>query len=47
MRIQKTPSYYSFSHQKFWIVDNTTVHLSSGECQPIPATFFPQARVPI
>lgn len=29
--IQKTPSYYEFSHQKFWIVDGKEVHLSTGE----------------
>jgi phosphatidylserine/phosphatidylglycerophosphate/cardiolipin synthase-like enzyme len=38
--IQKTPSYYEFSHQKFWIVDNATVHLSSGNWSP---SDFPDA----
>lgn len=28
--VRKAPSYYSYSHEKFWIVDNTTVHLSTG-----------------
>lgn len=29
--IQKTPSYYTYSHQKFWIVDGEEVHLSTGK----------------
>ena len=29
--IQKTPSYYEYSHQKFWIIDREEVHLSTGE----------------
>ena len=28
--IRKAPHYYDYYHQKFWIVDNTTVHLSTG-----------------
>jgi phosphatidylserine/phosphatidylglycerophosphate/cardiolipin synthase-like enzyme len=32
--IQNTPSFYKYSHQKVWIVDNTTVHLSSGNWSP-------------
>ena len=30
--IRKAPHYYEYYHQKFWIVDNTTVHLSTGLC---------------
>lgn len=29
-QVRYGPSYYRHYHQKFWIVDNTTVHLSSG-----------------
>lgn len=29
--IRKTYGGFEFSHQKFWIVDNTEVHLSTGE----------------
>jgi len=28
--LRYAPNYYQYSHQKFWIVDNTTVHLSTG-----------------
>ena len=28
--VRKAPKYYEYYHQKFWIVDNTTVHLSTG-----------------
>ena len=30
--IMYAPDYYRYSHEKFWIVDNTTVHLSTGVC---------------
>ena len=30
--IRNAPRYYDYYHQKFWIVDNTTVHLSTGVC---------------
>lgn len=30
-KIQKTYTKFSFSHQKYWIIDDTTVHLSTGE----------------
>ena len=30
--LRYAPNYYQYSHQKFWIVDNTTVHLSTGTC---------------
>jgi phosphatidylserine/phosphatidylglycerophosphate/cardiolipin synthase-like enzyme len=32
--IQKSYSKFSFSHQKYWIVDGTTVHLSTGNWSP-------------
>lgn len=32
--IQKTPSYYTYSHQKFWIIDGEEVHLSTGNWSP-------------
>ena len=28
--VRKAPHYYDYYHQKFWIVDNTTIHLSTG-----------------
>lgn len=30
--IRKALTKFSFAHQKYWIVDGTAVHLSTGEC---------------
>ena len=30
-KIQKTYTNFSFSHQKYWIIDDTTVYLSTGK----------------
>ncbi|XP_065197121.1 uncharacterized protein LOC135828630 [Sycon ciliatum] len=32
--VRLTPSYYTYSHQKFWIVDNTDVYLDTGNWSP-------------
>ena len=32
-KIQKTYTNFSFSHQKYWVIDDTTVHLSTGETE--------------
>lgn len=29
-RIRKALTKFRFAHQKYWIIDNTTVHLSTG-----------------
>ena len=34
-RVRESPSYYSFAHQKFWIIDGNTVGLSTGKCSKI------------
>jgi hypothetical protein len=31
---RKTPAYYAYSHQKFFIVDNATLSLSTGNFSP-------------
>ena len=31
LKIQLTPSYYDYSHQKIWIIDSKEVHLSTGK----------------
>jgi phosphatidylserine/phosphatidylglycerophosphate/cardiolipin synthase-like enzyme len=41
---QLTPSYYTYSHQKYWVRDNQTVGLSTGNFSPTdypPASVFP------
>ena len=30
-KVRKTYSKFMFSHQKFWIIDDQQVHLSTGE----------------
>eukprot|EP00731_Ephydatia_muelleri_P006972 Em0003g1220a len=42
--IRKTSHVFTFSHQKFWIIDNSIVHLSTGNWSPddVPdASIFP------
>eukprot|EP00698_Gefionella_okellyi_P012872 TRINITY_DN34_c0_g1_i1.p1 TRINITY_DN34_c0_g1~~TRINITY_DN34_c0_g1_i1.p1 ORF type:complete len:452 (-),score=78.97 TRINITY_DN34_c0_g1_i1:26-1342(-) len=34
LKFRKTPSYYTYSHQKFWIVDGTLLGLSTGNWSP-------------
>jgi phosphatidylserine/phosphatidylglycerophosphate/cardiolipin synthase-like enzyme len=34
MQVRLTPSYYTFSHQKYWIVDGSRMGLSTGNWSP-------------
>lgn len=34
MKVRLTPSYYTFSHQKYWIVDGARMGLSTGNWSP-------------
>ena len=43
--VMKAPHYYDYYHQKFWIVDNTTVHLSTGMCVCVSVCFCMFAHV--
>lgn len=46
--VQLAPSYYSYSHQKFWIVDGVRLGLSTGNWSPTdyPAVVAPDGTFP-
>lgn len=39
-KIKKTYTKFSFSHQKYWIIDETSIHLSTGEEYNIVVTAY-------